>query len=77
MARTSKIDPNWDFWLENKPSGNPGSNRPNGENSPNLVALQFFHGCEGLKVFKKEGRAGKDTRVRGSANLFRRQIPVT
>jgi hypothetical protein len=23
-ARTSKIYPTWDFWLENKPSGNPG-----------------------------------------------------
>jgi hypothetical protein len=21
--RPSKIYPNWDFWLENKPSGNP------------------------------------------------------
>jgi hypothetical protein len=21
--RHSKISPNWDFWLENKPSGNP------------------------------------------------------
>jgi hypothetical protein len=24
-ARPSKIYPNWDFWFENKPSGNPGS----------------------------------------------------
>jgi hypothetical protein len=24
--RTSKIYPNWDFWFENKPSGNPASN---------------------------------------------------
>jgi surface antigen len=23
VARTSKIYPNWDFWFENKPSGNP------------------------------------------------------
>jgi hypothetical protein len=24
ILRPSKIYPNWDFWLENKPSGNPG-----------------------------------------------------
>jgi hypothetical protein len=24
IARPSKIYPNWDFWFENKPSGNPG-----------------------------------------------------
>jgi NADH:ubiquinone oxidoreductase subunit len=24
-ARPSKIYPNWDFWLENKPSGNPAA----------------------------------------------------
>jgi hypothetical protein len=24
--RSSKIYPNWDFWFENKPSGNPDSN---------------------------------------------------
>jgi hypothetical protein len=23
IHRPSKIDPNWDFWFENKPSGNP------------------------------------------------------
>jgi hypothetical protein len=23
VARSSKIHPNWDFWFENKPSGNP------------------------------------------------------
>jgi hypothetical protein len=23
--RRSKIYPNWDFWLENEPSGNPGT----------------------------------------------------
>jgi hypothetical protein len=23
IARPSKIYPNWDFWFENKPSGNP------------------------------------------------------
>jgi hypothetical protein len=23
IARHSKIYPNWDFWFENKPSGNP------------------------------------------------------
>jgi hypothetical protein len=23
MARTFKIFPNWDFWFENNPSGNP------------------------------------------------------
>jgi hypothetical protein len=23
-VRPSKIYPNWDFWFENKPSGNPG-----------------------------------------------------
>jgi hypothetical protein len=23
--KTSEIYPNWDFWFENKPSGNPGS----------------------------------------------------
>jgi hypothetical protein len=27
IARPSKIDPNWDFWFENKPSGNPGRNQ--------------------------------------------------
>jgi hypothetical protein len=26
LARSSKIFPNWDFWFENKPSGNPGTN---------------------------------------------------
>jgi hypothetical protein len=26
IARPSKIYPNWDFWFENKPSGNPGAN---------------------------------------------------
>jgi hypothetical protein len=25
LARPSKIYPNWDFWFENKPSGNPES----------------------------------------------------
>jgi hypothetical protein len=25
--RTSKICPNWDFWFENKPSGNPAVGR--------------------------------------------------
>jgi hypothetical protein len=24
--RPPKIYPNWDFWFENKPSGNPGVN---------------------------------------------------
>jgi hypothetical protein len=24
ILRPSKIYPNWDFWFENKPSGNPG-----------------------------------------------------
>jgi hypothetical protein len=24
VARPSKIYPNWDFWFENRPSGNPG-----------------------------------------------------
>jgi hypothetical protein len=24
IARPSKIFPKWDFWLEKKPSGNPG-----------------------------------------------------
>jgi hypothetical protein len=24
IARPSKIYPNWDFWFENMPSGNPG-----------------------------------------------------
>jgi hypothetical protein len=24
ILRPSKINPNWDFWFENKPSGNPG-----------------------------------------------------
>jgi hypothetical protein len=24
IQRPSNIDPNWDFWFENKPSGNPG-----------------------------------------------------
>jgi hypothetical protein len=24
IARPSKIYPNWDFWFENVPSGNPG-----------------------------------------------------
>jgi hypothetical protein len=23
IPRPSKIDPNWDIWFENKPSGNP------------------------------------------------------
>jgi hypothetical protein len=23
VSRSSKIYPNWDFWFENKPSGNP------------------------------------------------------
>jgi hypothetical protein len=26
VARPSKIYPNWDFWFENKPSGNPVRN---------------------------------------------------
>jgi hypothetical protein len=35
--------PNWDFWLENKPSGNPELNsRPIGKNSSNLVTLLAF-----------------------------------
>jgi hypothetical protein len=25
IARPSKIYPNWDFWFENTPSGNPGA----------------------------------------------------
>jgi hypothetical protein len=25
IARPSKIYPSWNFWLENKPSGNPGT----------------------------------------------------
>jgi hypothetical protein len=25
IARPSKIYPNWDFWFESKPPGNPGS----------------------------------------------------
>jgi hypothetical protein len=25
IARPSEIYPNWDFWYENKPSGNPGN----------------------------------------------------
>jgi hypothetical protein len=24
IARPTKIYPSWDFWFENKPSGNPG-----------------------------------------------------
>jgi hypothetical protein len=31
ILRPSKIDPNWDFWFENKPSGNPGLNAPSKE----------------------------------------------
>jgi hypothetical protein len=27
--RPSKIDPNWDFWFENKPSGNPAKKHCN------------------------------------------------
>jgi hypothetical protein len=27
-SRPSKINPNWDFWYENKPSGNPGLRLP-------------------------------------------------
>jgi hypothetical protein len=30
IAKTSKIYPNWYFWFENKPSGNPGSKREGG-----------------------------------------------
>jgi hypothetical protein len=29
IPRPSKIDPNWDFWFENKPSGNSGGKRLN------------------------------------------------
>jgi hypothetical protein len=32
----SKALPNWNFWFENKPSGDPD---PNGENVPTLVTL--------------------------------------
>jgi hypothetical protein len=24
IPRLSKVYPNWDFWFENRPSGNPG-----------------------------------------------------
>jgi hypothetical protein len=27
IAKTSKICPTWDFWFENKPSGNPASHK--------------------------------------------------
>jgi hypothetical protein len=27
IASTSKIYPNWDFWFENKPSGNPDAKK--------------------------------------------------
>jgi hypothetical protein len=27
IVRPSKIYPYWDFWYENKPSGNPGAGR--------------------------------------------------
>jgi hypothetical protein len=33
IARASKIYPNLDFWLENKPSGNPGLNSQLGVNN--------------------------------------------
>jgi hypothetical protein len=35
ILRSSKIYPNWDFWFENKPSGNPGNEESfRNENSP-------------------------------------------
>jgi hypothetical protein len=31
IARQSKISPNWDFWFENIPSGNPGASHEFGQ----------------------------------------------
>jgi hypothetical protein len=39
IARPSKIYPNWDFWFENIPSGNPGSLRAISDFSFSLPVL--------------------------------------
>jgi hypothetical protein len=40
-VRPSKIYPNWDFWFEKKPYGNPG---PTDENETNLAWQSASHG---------------------------------
>jgi hypothetical protein len=48
IARPSKIYPNWNFWFENKPSGNPDLmythawvKKPHAANQAVPVVLQF------------------------------------
>jgi hypothetical protein len=40
IARPSKIYPNWDFWVENIPSGNPGMN---GDWHQRQISFGLFH----------------------------------
>jgi hypothetical protein len=56
IARPSKMYQNYDFWSENKPSGNPGADRQTcGETvllfSPRSdVIRKFFEKCQKLKL---------------------------
>jgi hypothetical protein len=38
--RTSKIYPNWEYWFEKKPSGNPGANVI--QESNKIIINNFF-----------------------------------
>jgi hypothetical protein len=61
----SKIYPNWDFWFENKPSGNPGLFRLKKSFERNLrhfKAQQTYGGtstCGRVKKLKAEKLAEK------------------
>jgi hypothetical protein len=50
----SKIYPNWDFWFENKPSGNPAWRRA--ARACNFIALAPI--CRSFRpVLRKKGRS--------------------
>jgi hypothetical protein len=53
MARPSKIDPNWDFWFVNMPSGNPVAEPPRrgrGDRGPMLCLFNIFAKKFGEKI---------------------------
>jgi hypothetical protein len=42
IPRSSKIYPNWDFWFENMPSGNPGSRQISSSDRHTLAPVKLI-----------------------------------
>jgi hypothetical protein len=51
IARPSKFYPNWDFWFEHKPSGNPAEDLRKGTRPGADVMIAFFGGKNGVFFF--------------------------